>query len=317
MTGMNNYDPRAHGARCDLCPLRGAPVIPPTPAAAPRLIVIGDNPSRKDEQLGGPFLGAPGKLLEEKLRAIGVPRSAVHLTNAALCRGDRDRDNERAAECCTPRLLREVAALPDVPVVALGKSPLRATLAHANLMNARGFVWRWPEVAPSDVERARKRAAKEGASPELSLKAETLAGRASVAGRTAPVLPTIHPAFVLRSQAWGGVFDTDMARVGRAVREELGSPLEDVAPYVNPRDPSELYALGPHVAIDVETDGIDALHCKLLCVGLSDGSRTLVIWPWEQRWAAPLSAFLRTRAAVVGHNAVAFDRTVLEAHGVK
>ena len=310
---MATYDPRDHGARCDLCPLRGATVVPPAPVTvAPRLIAIGDNPSRKDEQLGEPFRGGPGKLLEEKLRAIGVPRAEAHLTNAALCRGDRDRDNERAAECCTPRLLNELAALPDVPVVTLGEAPLKATLAHSNLMNARGFVWDFPEV--EGPKPARKRGP---LAPTAALKADTLAGRAALAGRRAPVLPTIHPAFVLRSQAWGGIFDTDMARVGRAVRGELGGPLEDVAPYVNPRDPSELYALGPRVAIDVETDGIDALHCKLLCVGLSDGERTLVIWPWEPRWAPPLSAFLRTRTAVIGHNVVAFDRTVLEMHGVK
>ncbi len=80
--------------------------------------------------------------------------------------------------------------------------------------------------------------------------------------------------------------------------------------------PSRLVMLGPIVSLDVETDGIDPMQCNLLCVGLSDGARTLVIWPWCTVYATPLSTWLGAREVVVGHNLHNYDLLVLERHGV-
>jgi hypothetical protein len=76
-----------------------------------------------------------------------------------------------------------------------------------------------------------------------------------------------------------------------------------------------LSALGPIVSLDVETDGLSPHECNLLCVGLSDGKRTVVIWPWHNRYAESLQRFLESREVVVCHNAI-YDRTVLLRYGV-
>lgn len=73
--------------------------------------------------------------------------------------------------------------------------------------------------------------------------------------------------------------------------------------------------LGPTVSLDVETDGVNPHECGLLCVGLSDGKRTVVIWPWRPTYASKLGRYLKTRDSVICHNGI-FDRTVLRRHGV-
>lgn len=76
-----------------------------------------------------------------------------------------------------------------------------------------------------------------------------------------------------------------------------------------------LSALGPVVSLDVETDGIKPTECGLLCVGLSDGVNTVVIWPWKDSYGPELTKFLQSRQAVVCHNGM-FDILVLSNHNV-
>lgn len=83
-----------------------------------------------------------------------------------------------------------------------------------------------------------------------------------------------------------------------------------------PPDFARLYSLGPEVSLDIETDGIRALECAILCVGISDGQRTIVIHPWRDSYSAELARFLRTRAKVIAHNGFNFDQIVLQARGL-
>src|ERR1700690_2411012 len=90
------YDPEKAGAFCSICPLKGKPVVPPTFHPAPAYVVVGDSPSRADEKMGAAFSGQAGGLLDSLLRTNGLRRDKAHLTNAALCRGESDRDNDKA-----------------------------------------------------------------------------------------------------------------------------------------------------------------------------------------------------------------------------
>lgn len=307
---MSSYDPRANGARCDICPLaRGGipqhPVVPPSPARAPlRLVVAGEGPGRAEEKLRQPFVGASGQFLNERLRKdVDQPREACHITNAALCRGESDRDNERAAECCAPRLLNELAGLPaEVPIAALGKAATKSILSVGNILRSRGFVWRAPEIPDARIRVAKKD----------PLRKMILEGRAQLAGRM--VLPTLHPAFVLRADTWKPISQLDFRRIGRAARGEL-SRLHDDVEYVTTTDVERLSILGLVVSCDIETDGIDVHTCNILSVGLSDGKNGVQLWPWNDRMSKALAAFLATREQVVFHNGHNFDLIVLERHG--
>lgn len=299
------YDPRAYGARCDICPLAktGKPV-PPT-AKTPVLAIVGEGPGRAEEKLGAPFVGASGKFLDDRLRKDArIDRDSCHITNAALCRGEKDKDNERAAECCAPRLLAEVEKLPaNVPVVALGKTATRVLLGVRNILSSRGFIWRAREIEPATIRATKKKD---------SLKGETLALRAFLAGRV--ILPTLHPAFVLRADTWKPISELDWRRIGRVVRGKV-KKLEDECDY-QIGGPELLRDFGPAVAADIETDGIRPLECGILSIGISDGRRTVELWPWHDWFARDVAAFFASRSHVIFHNGNNFDLLCLEQHGV-
>ncbi len=278
---------------------------------------MGEGPTRLDERLRAPLQGLGGRVLDDALRKHGIKRSECWVGNVALCRGDSDKENERAAECCTPRLLRELHALPDAtPILTLGKLAARAVLGVRSILVARGFIWKIAAIAAAHIKSTLKAAhrGKEGDRRNNAiLRGETLAARAPLAGRV--VMPTLHPSFIVRADTWNPVFQLDIARAARVVSGTAAQPLEDEHPYTV-GSLEVLRGLSHTVSLDVETAGIETRECKLLCVGIADTERTGVIWPWKKAYAKPLSKWLRERRVVICHNGL-FDIPVLRNHGVE
>lgn len=303
---MNYVEAMRQGARCLECPLYGKskPVVSAPATSHLRLVVVGEGPARGDEATGRIFSGMGGKLLSNALERNGISRAECHIENTTLCRAESDRDAEKAAVCCTPRLLSSIAALSaDTPILTLGALALRAVAGFKNLMLARGFVWRVKET-PTPAKKA------------ADVAKDTASLRNRLVGRV--VVPALHPQFILRADTWAPLFAIDVRRVSRLAKGELDveTTLDDRCEYqVLESGRLDNQALGPCISLDVETDGIDIRTCNLLCVGLSDGRRTYVIWPWRREYAGPLTAFLKTREAVVCHNGN-FDIAVLRNHGV-
>lgn len=307
---MNRAEAKAAGARCDICPNSKSILVPPRPTVETEVVIVGEHPTRVDEKMGQPFSGAPGHFLGDRMRRDAkVYLAHAHITNAALCRGESDDDNERAAECCAPRLLREVAALPkNTPVVALGKSALRSLLGVRNILTARGFIWTVAEIEESRVKAAFK------SKQDGILKGDTLRARIRLVGRV--VLPSIAPSFVLRADTWKPISELDFRRVGRVVRGEVRAPYEDQVAY-QVGGPEVLGDLQHLVSCDIETDGIKPLECNILSIGFADTFGNVAeIWPWNDSFAKHVADWLRTRHAVVFHNGQNFDLLVLENHGV-
>ena len=286
--------------------------------------------------------GLSGKMVDRLLTANKLLRSETHLTNAAWCRSDKDKENDRAAVCCAPRLLKELSELPPtVPIVTLGATSAKSVLGMKKILMIRGFIWRVPNIEPKELEAARRAPLKFPANSahrkEVELKSAILLGRAALSKRV--VLPSIHPAFVLRSELWHPIIRLDFKRIGRFVRGEINmKKLADMGKDVPTTNTTLLRRLGSVVSLDIETAPIadwaspsakraaalavendrmpSALVHKLLCVGLSDRITSICLWPWKKRMAKPLSKFLRTRKLVVGHNMLAYDAIVLRQHGV-
>jgi len=326
------YDPVAAGARCNLCPLKGHIVVPPSPSPLPpKVVFVGEAPGRKEEIQGRPFVGMTGQFLRGLCREVDLSFSEAALTNSALCRSEIDRENDEASVCCAPRLLRELAEFdPKIPIVTLGKSSTLSVLGVRSIMHSRGFVWTAREIDPGPTWSKAKKAKLRGAPKwrELWLKAQIAEGRSKLAGRV--ILPSVHPAFVLRSDTWLPILKIDLDRISRWVRGELTRDmLLENGPYVvvTRRDDvrRELAKLGPDIDVDVETgastdggkDGADPLRNRLLCVGVSDGDHTVVIWPWRKATHTPLLNRALKRAKSVGmHNGYNFDQIVLDRYDV-
>lgn len=315
-----SYDPRKLGARCDECPLKGKRVVPPSKASSgkTRLVLVGEGPGRMEELAGKPFIGPSGKRLDKTLALAGLDRDDAHVTNATLCRPDSDEEMHAAVGCCAPRLLRELKKLPqEAPVVALGGASSKVLLGTRGIIKARGFVWDVPVLDEKQLK-ATKRAvdkAREKGKPEQAVNARLKLLRQQIVGRK--VFPTLHPAFVLRSEIWSAILTVDLHRVSRWLeRGELR--MEDEGLYVIVTSAMELEAqlksLGKTITIDIETDGPDPLKAKLLCIGIGDGKKTIVA-RWKTLMAPVISRALMTRT-MGGHNVVLYDNIVCRRYGI-
>jgi uracil-DNA glycosylase len=135
-----------------------------------RLMLIGEGPGSEEDRRGEPFVGRAGQLLNEMLRAIGLRRDDVYIANIVKCRPPANRDPEEdEAAACLPFLRRQIELVEPEVLVTLGRIAARFLLGtSAPISSYRG---RWT----------------------------ALDGR--------PVLPTFHPAYLLRTpaakaQAW-------------------------------------------------------------------------------------------------------------------
>jgi uracil-DNA glycosylase family 4 len=160
------------------CPLRGMgarqAVFGRGDPQAP-VLVIGEGPGADEDAAGQPFVGRAGKLLDKMLAAAGLSDQAF-ITNTVFWRppGNRTPTPDEQA-VCAPFVERAFAILKPQAVLLLGAAAARSVLrTEEGILRLRG-QWREWRLAEGDV--------------------------------SAPVLATLHPAFLLRQpqakrQAW-------------------------------------------------------------------------------------------------------------------
>jgi uracil-DNA glycosylase family 4 len=224
-------DARARGCRCDECPLKDRAPVPPEIHPS-KLVILGESPGQDEDYEGRPFVGASGKLLNQTLAQFGLGRDQVHVTNTVLCLPRKKmRPDEWAAaiECCKPRLMEELGN--DRVVFAAGARATQSLLGHSKIMPWMGG----PQVLPFGLV----------------------------------VIPSIHPAFALRSPAYLPVFKTLLAR---ACSHRLGwtwGELIVVGPYAPKLH--ELFG-AEEISVDIENSPGSG---RIRCIGV--GSRRLAV----------------------------------------
>lgn len=89
---------------------------------AARLVFVGEGPGRDEDLQGEPFVGEAGKLLTKIIEAMGFQRSDVYICNVVKCRPPQNRDPlPSEIEACSSFMLRQVKAIKPAVIVALGK----------------------------------------------------------------------------------------------------------------------------------------------------------------------------------------------------
>jgi DNA polymerase len=147
--------------RCKLKDQRTNIVFGVGHADAP-LVFVGEAPGADEDRTGEPFVGAAGQLLTKMIEAMGLSRDEVYICNILKCRppGNRNPEPDEIAEC-EPFLKKQLAALRPRMIVTLGKFAAQCLLrSTAPISKLRGA---WHEY--------------EGI----------------------PLMPTFHPAFLLRT----------------------------------------------------------------------------------------------------------------------
>jgi len=150
--------------RCNLCQNRKNIVFGVGSETAD-LLIIGEAPGYHEDQQGEPFVGPAGQMLDRMLEnVLGLRRDEVYIANVVKCRPPKNRNplpDEVAS--CLPFLEAQLLALRPKIVLILGTVALKTVLnTQAGIMRSRG-VWKdWNGI---------------------------------------PVMPTFHPAYLLRNSA--------------------------------------------------------------------------------------------------------------------
>jgi uracil-DNA glycosylase len=133
------------------------------------IMFIGEAPGRDEDRMGLPFVGRAGKLLDKMLAAIDLDRTKnVYITNVINWRPPDNRDpTPEEAAMCLPFLRRHIELVAPEVIVLLGAVAVRHVLGRTDgIMRMRG---KWLEY--------------------------------HAAGHMVPVMPTLHPAYLLRQPA--------------------------------------------------------------------------------------------------------------------
>lgn len=147
--------------RCDLCSTRKNVVLCDGPITA-RVMVVGEAPGADEDEQGKPFVGRSGKLLIRLFGEIGIVREDIYIANVLKCRPPENRDPTRAEiHECQAFLKAQINFVSPRVIVPVGNFAARFVLNT-----------------------------KEGITK--------MRGQCFVRGDSA-VVPTVHPAYVLRN----------------------------------------------------------------------------------------------------------------------
>ncbi len=129
--GETFEDIRADVGECLRCPLHQARnhIVHTEGRTTSRLMFVGEAPGADEDASGRPFVGRAGQLLNKIIEAIGLRRDDVLIGNVNRCRPPNNRQpTAQEASTCKPFLLREInIARPDV-IVVLGNTAMKNLL---------------------------------------------------------------------------------------------------------------------------------------------------------------------------------------------
>jgi uracil-DNA glycosylase len=140
------------------------------------LMFVGEAPGADEDIQGEPFVGRAGQLLTKIIESIGLKREDVYIANVLKCRPPGNRNPEPdEVEQCEPFLLRQIDLVNPKVIVALGKFAAQCLLkTNDPITRLRGREYKY---------------------------------------RNAILMPTYHPAYLLRTPSAKREVWEDMKRV--------------------------------------------------------------------------------------------------------
>lgn len=143
------------------------------------LLFVGEGPGADEDTKGEPFVGRAGQLLTKIIEAMGFTRSQVYIANIVKCRPPQNRvpmDDEIAQ--CLPFLQAQIRVIQPKIIVALGTTATKALLEYPGPISPIRGTFQKLKVDPG-----------------------------------IPVVPTYHPAYLLRNPAAKKIVWDDMKQV--------------------------------------------------------------------------------------------------------
>ena len=165
----------------------------------PQVLFVGEGPGYEEDKTGLPFVGRAGELLDKILKAIGLDRNKVYISNIVKCHPIDDvdhpemRGNDRPPqpseiEACRTILDQQIEILEPPVLCALGETAAKVLLqTEESISRLRGKVYDF---------------------------------QYPVSKKTVPLLPTYHPAALLRDELLKKDVWTDM-KLLRAILTQI------------------------------------------------------------------------------------------------
>ena len=174
------------GPACQRCKLHGlgrTQVVFGVGSADADLMFVGEAPGADEDLQGEPFVGRAGQLLTKIIEAIGLRRDQVYIANVIKCRPPGNRNPEPdEVDSCEPFLFRQIDAIKPKVIIALGKFAAQSLLKTSDpITRLRGRVFNY---------------------------------------RGASLIPTFHPAFLLRNPSAKREVWEDMKKARGILRGE-------------------------------------------------------------------------------------------------
>src|SRR5437763_11024490 len=168
--------------RCKLHTLGRTQVVFGVGRADADLMFVGEAPGADEDEQGIPFIGRAGQLLTKIIEAIDLKRDDVYIANIIKCRPPQNRNPEPdEVASCEPFLFRQVDIIKPKVIVALGKYAAQTLLrTDAPISKIRGKQFDY---------------------------------------RGATLIPTFHPAYLLRNPSSKREVWDDMKLVKRLLAE--------------------------------------------------------------------------------------------------
>jgi DNA polymerase len=129
--------------RCKLCTLGRKQVVFGVGDPNAQLMFVGEAPGADEDAQGEPFVGRAGQLLTKIIEAIELKRSDVYIANVIKCRppGNRNPEPDEVATC-QPFLFQQIDTIRPKVIVALGTFAAKALLqTEAPISRIRGQVF--------------------------------------------------------------------------------------------------------------------------------------------------------------------------------
>ena len=169
--------------RCKLCSMGRSQIVFGVGNPKARLMFVGEAPGEEEDKRGEPFVGRAGQLLTKIIEAIGLTREQVYIANVIKCRppGNRNPESDEV-EQCEPYLFRQIDVIRPRVIVPLGKFAAQSLLKTMDpITRLRGRQFDY---------------------------------------RGAALIPTFHPAYLLRNPSAKREVWEDMKKVRAILQSE-------------------------------------------------------------------------------------------------
>ena len=248
-----------------------------------KIFIIGEAPGEREEKAGIPFIGASGNELQTWLNTAGILKSDCYITNVFKI---RPKNNDLKNFCTTKKeqtdLFKGVATLPFAHL--LPKTPISANayIIPEIGINALTELFAEIEQVRPNIILALGNTALWALTGEtgISNKRGTIIPYRTPGGHETKILPTYHPAAILRQWDLRTIAISDCIKLSREYSTNILTRTERLV-YV-PETIKELDEICASVlsSTDILSVDIETKNKQITCIGFSTSSTAAVVIPF-------------------------------------